>query len=472
MIFGSADKSGQKARASRIARDVAWRKLIAKLEERFRLEAQARLDAGYFDQLYVFSSVRARTAQLTLGNRSLGANPQNPNQHIVEDGAALVVSKSLRGEVAVFLYPCVSSGMTLKEKYLVWEVYDSPAQFTSRKIERAITDFFLYIDVSSADLVPSKWAMRRIDAIRKRQHRYTETHEKSPASVWRSLSKPWAIVGGISGISTLLGVTVFQLWDIFFPLDAAERAMPVIAGHYTFCPGKASFDADAKLANLLYDIHQNAKKTVFLDLRIIIECQIGAVRELDWATFMRRADEASVTYSFHIPYSDKNDKSSQERWLDGKRTIEKLNELLVDNGSDIQFHGGSTGRNGITRFQLNREGIEDVFYGPYQIKVRVDDAAVTYDLAEPNLDARLADAAAKIDEARIAHHIEMDKRADSRPRVKVAQPVSVDAGPVGNPPASVPLPPLPVTTASERSGTSSPNFSLPPLPTPLQRQGN
>ncbi len=402
----------------------------------------------------------------------MGTNPQNPNQHIVEDGAALVVSKSLRGEVAVFLYPCVSSGMTLKEKNLVWDVYDSPAQLTPRKIEQAITDFFHYIDVSSADLVPSKQAMRRIEAIRKRQHRYVETQDNSPASVWRLLSKPWAILGGISGISTLLGVTIFQFWDVLFPLDAAERAMPVIAGDYTFCPGKSSFDGDAKLANLLYDIHQNAKKTVFLDLRVIVECRMGAVPESDWATFMRRVDGASVTYSFHIPYSDKNDKSSQERWLGGKRSIEKLNELLVDNGSDIEFHGGSTGRNAITRFQPNREGIEDVFYGPYQIKVRVDDAAVTYDLAEPNLDTRLTDAAAKIDEARIAHHIEMDRLTDSRPRVKVAQPGSVDTAPVANPPAPVPLPPLPVRTDGERSGASSTLIPLPPLPTPLERQGN
>lgn len=148
----------------------------------FEAVARKAENDRYFELLYVTQDKGERQLQLFAGAHPVGTVPTVWHQHgglkrqrpYVEKGAALVMSQSIRGEVAVFLYPYESEEHSRKEKLIVWGVFDDPAKITDARLRRMTRDFFTYIRVSSLHFTPSFSDSFRINWLLLRSHRYDE----------------------------------------------------------------------------------------------------------------------------------------------------------------------------------------------------------------------------------------------------------------------------------------------------------
>lgn len=478
VIFRSNDKSGAKEQRRRQEKNEQWLKLVQILTERFNKEKANRETAGYYFLLSIRAPADVPIVSLTIGKNPSGTDYNNPRRFIVEHGASIVVSRGDDGSVAVFLHPCHSERSLPEETSITWAIYDFPKQFTARRIEAAIGDFFRYVDVTSDLRTPSRWARFQIDWLRQKQ-KLSDASSKHPkiwilSKITAGLLAIYAFVGTASGLA---GVTVPQLLDMISP-DKSEAvlAMPVISGRYTFCPNDKNRDitSDSKLFNFLYDIRQNDKKIAFFDVRLDIDCTlIEEEPNNDPPWFSRQTEGNTVTYSFHFPYIDVKDKKAVADVLNGGREIQKLNDMYADNGSHVTFDGTTTKQNLHSQLVLNREGLEDSIYGPYQIKSYVDDAAAFLELTAPSLDSSAAKAADFIDSERI----KIRQAEKSMVRETPNRPISI---PTTNPETTrkeLPIPNIPKQSFARESEISRPlptipvipagtPVPLPPLPTP------
>lgn len=205
----------------------------------------------------------------------------------------------------------------------------------------------------------------------------------------------WLLTAGVtlsavltlpSHFSTLSGITVSSVLE---KKPAASQhslpEMPVISGSYTFCPG-ANDSRDPKLLNLLHDVQEHAEKIAFFNVSVDIDCVLG--KESDFSDpFKRSQTKHDVHYSFDVPYLDTEEISKAQMWLDGGRKPEALRDLYRANGSIIAIHKADDGRNPLSRFQPHVEGMTDIVFGPYSIKVSEDDALLIFDLNAPSLDS-------------------------------------------------------------------------------------
>lgn len=147
----------------------------------FEEVARKRREDGYFEALYVTQDSNERYLQFFAGQHPVGM-PQTTwdkcgrlvRRLHVEHGAALLMSQSIRGEVAVFLFPYKSAKHGRRENFIVWQVFDDPAEITKMALRRMTRDFFTYIRVSSTHFTPSPVDRLRISWLLLLSHRYDE----------------------------------------------------------------------------------------------------------------------------------------------------------------------------------------------------------------------------------------------------------------------------------------------------------
>ncbi|HYD58482.1 MAG TPA: hypothetical protein VEB41_16370 [Burkholderiales bacterium] len=171
---------------------------------------------NYFEALYVSHDENERQIQLFAGAHPVGrpetvwdASGRIKSQRLyVEKGAALVLSQSIRGEVAVILYPYQSEKHRRREEYLVWSVFQDPAEITAARLQKMTRDFFTYIRCSSLRFTPSFSDNLRINCLLLRSRRYDDQ------GVWRFvLSQPLLLTLGILG-------SLASIWGLILALRA------------------------------------------------------------------------------------------------------------------------------------------------------------------------------------------------------------------------------------------------------------
>ncbi|ETO42513.1 hypothetical protein [Morganella sp. EGD-HP17] len=167
---------------------------------------QAKKD-GFFEALYVSQDDNNRQIQLFSGQHPIRTHTKThntPSQKInIEHGAALVLSQSDLGDVAIILYPYTSENLTRIQPNIIWSIYSDPTKITDSVLKAATQDFFRYIRVSSAIFSESKLDQYRIQYLELKSKKYTENKSlaKFIYSDWL-----WKLLGGISSIITIYAI--------------------------------------------------------------------------------------------------------------------------------------------------------------------------------------------------------------------------------------------------------------------------
>jgi hypothetical protein len=192
-----------------------WTVHVDLAKAHFQDVVRQKAGENYFEALYVSYEESECQIQLFAGAHPVG-RPQTvwdsrvriKSQRLyVEKGAALVISQSIRGEVAVVLYPYQSERHRRREESIVWGVFDDPAEITTARLQKMTKDFFTYIRCSSLHFTPSFSDNFRVDWLLLRSRRYDEQ------GVWRFiLTHPLLLAVGILGsIASIWGlVLVFK----------------------------------------------------------------------------------------------------------------------------------------------------------------------------------------------------------------------------------------------------------------------
>lgn len=126
---------------------------------------QAKKD-NFFEALYVSQDDNLRQIQLFSGQHPVRTqaktNDTSKRKINMEHGAALVLSQSDLGDVAIILYPYTSENLTRIQPNIIWGIYSDPTKITDSVLKTATKDFFRYIRVSSAIFSESKLDRYRI----------------------------------------------------------------------------------------------------------------------------------------------------------------------------------------------------------------------------------------------------------------------------------------------------------------------
>lgn len=402
--------------------------LTDRLEAKFQAAARTAQQDGHFEQLYTRRDDEKRSVSLCFGSHPVGASLQG-NGLAVEGGAALVFLQGVDGSVGVILYPYKSELMRRTETHIIWNVFDGPEDVMGRVIDAAIADFWRYSRVSSCLNGGSRSDQARIRKLVKKSRAFNLPEGGQPEATTRSwlhkalTSRPALLIGFLSGVATLSGFTVPQLWNQWHqsgkvaempspvaPVPASsgdhptttEKASPpprpamsVIEGHYTLCPTEAMSTGSTRWLNFLYDVDANAGKTVFVDVSVDVGCLVG--QSDPERSLGREAKNGQVEYAFrHLPLFDKSEQRYIAGLLDGPRDIKRLPDIIPDNGVYISVRQDQDGRNAHSRLQVNSEGLDDIIYGPFLIKKGGEDGFVTFELSPPILDSVSEDAVSRI----------------------------------------------------------------------------
>ena len=356
--------------------------LVDHLDRQFKEAVKRGVVAAFPENLYIWHDPEHRSVTLFAGQHPVG-NSLTGTGTAAEGGAALTVSQAVDGSVTVFLYPFSSELMRRTEDRILWGHFQGPDELRERTIKKAIADAARYWRVSSALDGGSRFDRLRVDYLLLK----AQLHEAVSKRSWLAKTVKigaWLVgaISFLSALATLGGTSVPQLWSRLHP--STKVTMPVITGWYTFCPQDKT-GASPKLLDLLYDVRQNAGRIVFFDVQVDVACVMETPFE-PGATFSRKVEERSLTYSFSLGKRSEEDFASTHPGM-------KLDELIPDNGTLLTVLDDSDGRNAFTRLAINAEGADDVLYGPYLIKASGEDAFLTLTLSAPTLDSTMQDAA-------------------------------------------------------------------------------
>lgn len=211
MTIQKESKKTKQAMATRLKKYNQWPDLAVRSEKHFNHVAQKARDEEYPDNLYVSRNDINRQIQLFSGTHPIDVTHkrgQNDNKSVAivhtEEGAALVVSQSIPGYTAIFLYPYKSDKQRQKNSHIIWKVFESPEKITLRVLDSATKDFFTYMRVSSAVLAESRFDRLRI--------RYIELRGKKFSGEFgfiKILLSRWILVA-ISAFGSI--ASIFSLW--------------------------------------------------------------------------------------------------------------------------------------------------------------------------------------------------------------------------------------------------------------------
>jgi hypothetical protein len=209
-IHKESQKTKQ-AMAARLEKHKQWPALAAKVAEHFGQVAQKARDEKYPENLYVHRDDSERLVQLFSGVHPIDVTHKRDQygekaglQVHTEEGAALVVSQSTIGYPVIILYPYKSQKLKQKSSHIIWKVFDSPKDITSKVLNAATKDFFTYMRVSSAVLAES-----RLDRLRIRYLEFRGNKFSGEGSVSKFVFSHWVWValGAVGSFAS-----IYSLW--------------------------------------------------------------------------------------------------------------------------------------------------------------------------------------------------------------------------------------------------------------------
>lgn len=169
----------KQAMAARLEKHRQWPEIAIKAVEHFSQAAKRARDENYPESLYVHRDDSERIVQLFSGTHPIDVTHKRDQygketglQVHTEEGAALVVSQATTGHTAILLYPYESQKLKQKSRHIVWKVFNSPKEITTKSLNAATKDFFTYMRVSSAVLAESRLDRLRIRYLEFRGKKY------------------------------------------------------------------------------------------------------------------------------------------------------------------------------------------------------------------------------------------------------------------------------------------------------------
>lgn len=189
-----------------------WEVHVEKIEKHFGAVCEQAKKANFFENLYVLRNDEQRQIQLFSGQHPIGSSEVTRDvfgreiglKLHTEHGAALVLSQSTLGDVAVILYPYSSEKLSRIQPNIIWAVFSDPTQITDSVLNSATHDFFRYMRVSSALFSESSLDRLRIQYLEFRSKKYTGSGSlaKLIFSHWS-----WVVLGAVGSVAS-----IYSLW--------------------------------------------------------------------------------------------------------------------------------------------------------------------------------------------------------------------------------------------------------------------
>lgn len=157
-----------------------WTKFCNRVERHFLHAAEEAKESDFFCRLYVSKESDHKQIQLFTGSHPTGDSKVTRNEYgqqtskklIAENGGALVISQSTLGDVAIILYPLKSENLSRIKDKIIWTIKSSPGAISSRTLDSAIRDFYVYLRVSSARLNESRFDRLKISYLEYRSSQH------------------------------------------------------------------------------------------------------------------------------------------------------------------------------------------------------------------------------------------------------------------------------------------------------------
>jgi hypothetical protein len=189
-----------------------WKVHVEKIEKHFEAVCEQAREANFFENLYVSRNDEYRQIQLFAGQHPIGSSEvtrdalgrEITHKLHTEHGAALVLSQSTLGDVAIILYPYSSEKLSRIQPHIIWAVFSDPTQITDSVLRSATRDFFRYMRVSSALFSESSLDRFRIQYLEFTSQKYTSGSglAKLVFSHWS-----WVLLGVVGSVAS-----IYSLW--------------------------------------------------------------------------------------------------------------------------------------------------------------------------------------------------------------------------------------------------------------------
>jgi hypothetical protein len=208
------NKRAAEARWSKIK---DWTQFSNRVERHFLHAAEEAKESDFFCSIYVSKQPDHKQIQLFTGSHSTGDSKAIRNEFgqktgqklIAESGGTLVVSQSTLGDVAIILYPLKSENLSRIKDKIIWSVSPSPGAISSRMLDSAIRDFFVYLRVSSALLNESRYDRFKIAYLEFRASKYEGKGHFAKIifskRFWPAVVAFGTVVSIVSGLKSLAG---------------------------------------------------------------------------------------------------------------------------------------------------------------------------------------------------------------------------------------------------------------------------
>lgn len=188
-----------------------WTVHVEKIEKHFGVVCESAKNANFFEKLYVSRDDENRQIQLFSGKHPIGSSGVTRDAFgreigrklHTEHGAALVLSQSILGDVAVILYPYSSEKLTQVQPYIIWAMFSDPTKITDAVLKSATRDFFIYMRVTSVLFSESLSDRLLIQYLEFKSKKYTESCNL-PKLVFSHWS--WVLLGAIGSIASIYSI--------------------------------------------------------------------------------------------------------------------------------------------------------------------------------------------------------------------------------------------------------------------------
>jgi hypothetical protein len=191
-----------------------WNVQVEKIERHFLDVAETAKKEKFFEVLFVDRDDEHRTVQLHAGKHPIGSSETIRDgfgratgwRIDVEHGAALVISQSALGGVAVILYPYQSEKVQRVEPHVIWAIFKDPTAVTGAVLRAAVADFLTYVRVSSALFNESTMDRLRIRYLEYRGKKYKDGEGGGVVSFIFS-HWLWIFLGAAGSVAS-----IYSLW--------------------------------------------------------------------------------------------------------------------------------------------------------------------------------------------------------------------------------------------------------------------
>lgn len=194
---------------------INWDTQVEKIEKYLKSITTQAKNESYFEDLYVSREENKRQIQLVTGVHPIGSieiindsqGRETGRRIKTEHGAGLVISQSIKGDVAIILYPYASEELRQADNYIIWDIFSDPKKITERVLKAAVNDFFTYARVSSAlfnESVSDRWRIRYL-SFRGKKYIGNGGLAKLLFSYWlKGIVATLGIIGSIASIYSVL----------------------------------------------------------------------------------------------------------------------------------------------------------------------------------------------------------------------------------------------------------------------------